>query len=86
MHTVELLEEALALAGRAGFQVRHEWLGGTGGGDCEIRGRKWIFLDLAVGPLDQLEQVLEALRRRPEVLSLPMPHPLRQLLAARKSA
>ena len=63
MHTVELLEEAIALAERVGFQVRQEWLGGSGGGDCEIKGQKWIFLDLAVGPLDQLELVLETLRR-----------------------
>lgn len=86
MHTVELLEEAIALAKRIGYQVRAEWLGGSGGGDCEIKGRKWIFLDLAVGPLEQLEQVLETLRREPQALVLPMPYQLRELLAVRKSA
>ena len=82
----ELLEEAIALARQAGYRVRQDWLGGSGGGDCEIKGQKWIFLDLAVGPLDQLELVLDTLRREPNVVSLPMPYQLRDLLAVRKSA
>ena len=86
MHTVELLEEAIALAQRMGYQIRQEWLGGNGGGACEIKGRKSIFLDLALGPADQLDQVLNALRREPESLTLPMPYPLRDLLQPRKSA
>ena len=83
MHTVELLEEAIALAERVGHQIRQEWLDGSGGGACEIKGNKWIFLDLALGPLDQLEVVLEALRCDPAVFSLPMPHQLRDLLVVR---
>jgi len=86
MHTVELLEEAIALAEKAGYQVRQEWLGGSGGGDCEIKGQRWIFLDLAVGPLDHLELVLQVLQREPNAVSMPMPHELRNLLALRKSA
>ncbi|HUT93676.1 MAG TPA: hypothetical protein VMY37_29705 [Thermoguttaceae bacterium] len=86
MHTVELLEAAIALAEQVGYRVRQEWLDGSGGGDCEIRGQKLVFLDLAVGPLDQLELLLDVLRREPAAVSLPMPHPLRELLAVRKSA
>ena len=86
MHTVELLEEAVSAAQRLGYEVRQEWLGGNGGGACEIRGRKSIFLDLALGPADQLEHVVDALRREPDALALPMPHPLRDLLEIRKSA
>lgn len=86
MHTVELLEEAIALAEQVGYQVRREWLGGGGGGDCQLKGQKWLFLDLAVGPLDHLELVVQALRREPNAASLPMPHQLRNLLALRKSA
>jgi hypothetical protein len=80
MHTVEMLEQALALARRAGYQVRQEWLGGRGGGGCEFNGQKWIFLDLALGLDDQLESVLDALRHEPAVASLPTPHPLGKLL------
>ena len=52
MHTVELLAEALNLAGRLGYEVRQEWLAGNGGGACELKGRKILFLDLALGPAD----------------------------------
>lgn len=86
MHTVELLEEAIAVAEQAGYEVREEWLGGTGGGHCEIRGQKCIFLDLAVGPLDQLEVLLDTLRREANVVPLRMSTHLRGLLGARKSA
>jgi len=86
MHTVELLEEAVNLAQRLGYKVRQEWMGGAGGGGCEIKGRKWIFLDLALGPMEQLDIVLDSLRRDPAATSLPMPHPLRELLQLRKTA
>jgi len=86
MHTVELLDEAIRLAERAGYGVRQEWLGGAAGGGCEFRGRRWIFLDLALGPAEQLDQVLDALRRDPSVPALPMPRPLREMLPLRKSA
>ena len=62
MHTVELLDEALVLAAQLGFAIRQEWLGGSGGGGCEIKGRKCLFLDLALSPLEQLDQVAQAIR------------------------
>ncbi len=86
MHTVELLEQALDLATRAGYTVRLEWLGGIGGGGCELRGQKILFIDLALGPSDQLDQALETLRHEPDAAALPMPVQLRELLAVRKSA
>ena len=45
MHTVELMEQAVVVAKALGYGVRQEWLGGCGGGACEVGGRKWIFLD-----------------------------------------
>ena len=86
MHTVEMLAEALDLAARLGYEVRQEWFGGCGGGGCELAGRKMLFLDLALGPVDQLEQVLDTLRREPDAIRLPMPHQLREMLNVRKSA
>ena len=86
MHTVERLEEAVRLAERAGYKIRQEWLGGSAAGACEIKGRKWIFLDLSLGPADQLEVVLDALRAEPGVVALAMPHPLRERLRRRRSA
>ena len=86
MHTVELLAAALDLAGRLGYEVRQVWLGGNGGGACELKGRKILFLDLALGPADQLDLVLAALRQESDALRLPMDHGLSDLLTLRKSA
>jgi hypothetical protein len=86
MYTAEILEAALRLAQQAGYQIRHEWLGGNGGGGCELKGRKLLFVDLALGPEEQLEQVLDTLRRCPTALNTAMPRPLRDCLYRRKSA
>ena len=61
MHTVELLEESISLARQCGFAVRQDWFGGAASGVCELRGQRWIFIDLALSPREQLDQVLEAL-------------------------
>jgi hypothetical protein len=86
MHTVELLKQALRCAEQLGYTVRQEWLAGAGGGACEIKGRKYLFLDLTAGPADQLDQVVEALRQEPQLPSLPLGRELGDLLALRKSA
>ena len=62
MHTVELLNEAVEAARRLGYEVRHDWLGGNGGGHCLVRGRKWLLLDVAQTAEEQLHVVTEALR------------------------
>jgi len=80
MHTVQLLRDALDLAARAGYEIRQDWLGGSRGGACELKGRKLLVLDVALGPTDQLEAVLDALRVDPAVQRLPMPYQLRELL------
>ncbi len=85
MPTVTLLDGALDAAKRLGYTIRAECLGGSGGG-CELRGRKLFFLDLDLGPDDQLEKVLETLRRDPKSAALPMPHQLRWLLRMRRAA
>jgi hypothetical protein len=85
MHTVEMLERALDLAGRLGYSIRQEALAGRGGG-CELKGRRLFFLDLDLGPGEQLEEVLETLRREPAAANLSMPQELRDLLRMRKTA
>ena len=86
MHTVILLSHALNLAQRLGYVIRQDWLDGGGGGGCELRGRKLLFLDLATSPADQLEMVLGVLRSEPRVAELAMPPELRERLRLRKSA
>lgn len=80
MHTVEVLDRALTVAESLGYRVRHEWLGGSGGGACEFGGRKWIFVDLALTVTEQLDQVLEALRSEPAIHTATMPAEIRRLL------
>ena len=65
MHTVELLEQCCEVARQLGYQIRHEWLGGSGGGACEFGGRKWIFVDLALNADEQLVQVTAVLQQEP---------------------
>ncbi|MHB0955357.1 MAG: hypothetical protein ACYC6N_14395 [Pirellulaceae bacterium] len=86
MHTVELLEQACMLAEQLGYRTRQEWLGGTGGGACEFGGRKWIFVDLALSVVEQLEQVTEALRRDPGIYLIELSPALGQVLGIRKAA
>jgi hypothetical protein len=86
MYTAEILDAALRLAEQAGYQIRHEWLGGSGGGGCELKGRKLLFVDLALAPEEQLDRVLDALRRDPSLRDAAMPRPLRDTLRLRKSA
>jgi hypothetical protein len=70
MHTVELLTQALKTAERLGYGIRQEWLGGTGGGACSFSGRKWIFVDLALNPVEQLDRVVKALKDDPQIYSV----------------
>ena len=86
MHTVELLEQALHVADQLGYSIRHEWLGGAGGGACEIRGRKWLFVDLALNAVEQLEQVAAVLQADAAVYAVELPPAMRRLLGIRKSA
>jgi len=86
MHTVELLEQALTAAERLGYRVRQEWLGGSSGGGCEFAGQKWLFLDVALNAVEQLEQVAQTLRSDPGVYLLDLSPELRRTLGVRRSA
>lgn len=85
MHTVELLEEALKAAEQLGYQVRQEWLGGAGGGGCEVKGRRHLFVDLALSVPDQLQIVLDVLERECAAERMKLGDTLRGVLAARRN-
>ena len=86
MHTVELLEHAVAAAEQLGYRIRQDWLAGTAGGTCLIGGQKWIFLDLAQGPVEHLTEVAETLRGEPRLADIDLPPELSAYLDVRKSA
>lgn len=87
MHTVELLEQALATARELGYRIRQEWIDCEGGsGICEFKGQKWIFLDHSLDPSEQLEIVMQALDGAEEAAILKFPGELRRQIELRKSA
>ena len=45
MNDAEILEELIGLLEENGVEVRHEPIGGQGGGFCVIKGQKLFFAD-----------------------------------------
>ena len=86
MHAALMLERMTEMAERAGYTVRLEWLGGVGGGACEFAGRKWIFVDLALSVVEQVEQVAGALRDDPTAWTTDASPAVRQFLGHRRAA
>ena len=86
MHTIELLEKTMALAERLGYTVRQEWLGGAGGGACEFGGRKFVFVDLSLTVVEQLEQVASAIRHDPSLPHLDAPVGVHTYLGTKRAA
>jgi|KBSSwiStaDraftv2_1062776.scaffolds.fasta_scaffold3491149_1 hypothetical protein len=86
MLTIELLEEALEIARRAGYHVRQEWLDGCAGGACIIKGQKWLFIDSTLSPREQLEEVLNVLWADADVAAIDLAPELREVAPLRKAA
>jgi hypothetical protein len=86
MRTVEMLEQSLNVAEKLGYGVRHEWLGGTGGGSCEFGGRRWIFVDLSLGIDEQLDQVIGSLKADPAIYLQEVGYELGRLLEFPRAA
>ena len=86
MHTLDLMEQAIEAAQAMGYSVRREWLGGAAGGRCEFGGRRWIFLDLSLNQLEQLDQLREALASAPERHTIPMGATLEAFVGDRRAA
>ena len=86
MHTVELLDQAITAAKLLGVKFREDWLDGAGGGVCEIKGQRWVFLDLAQSPAEHLALVVEAIRGDVGLLQLDLPPQLESMVQLRLSA
>ena len=65
MHTVEMLERLKELAEQRGLHGPPRMAGRRGGGACEFAGRKWIFVDLSLSVVEQLDQVAGCPEGRP---------------------
>ena len=86
MHTVELFEQLVQTAERLGHQIRQEYLGGVGGGSCELAGKKSIFIDLTLNSSEQLDQLVEALQEDPAIYTLSLSDELARVVHDRKAA
>jgi hypothetical protein len=71
---------APAWAGTSEPTTEHDAASGTGGGPCSIGGKRWIFVDLALNVVEQLDQVIAALREDTGIHSLDLSPGLRCLL------
>jgi hypothetical protein len=85
MHTVELLEEAMEVARRLGYHVRVEPLEGHAG-YCVVAGKKLLLVDLAAGPAERLDTVLDALREDAAIEPGDLSPTLQRLLGRHKAA
>ena len=65
MSIITQLEQSIESARHQGYDVRFDWFGGTGGGICQVNGKKVLFIDLALSPVEQLERVRLALGSDP---------------------
>ena len=82
LSTVEQLDVLIELAKDMGYEVRHEVLGGAGGGRCEIGARKLLFIDLSLGTIEQLESVSRSLSADPQLALYVMSQRQEQALRA----
>ena len=65
MSIIAQIDHWIEIARGLNYEVRYDYFGGTGGGVCEIGGRKCLFIDLALTPIDQLEVVRSAIENDP---------------------
>jgi hypothetical protein len=86
MHTVDLLQQVLALAKQLGYTVRMEDLGGEGGGICEFGGKRWLFVDLAASTIDQLRRSCDALRLDPQLASVTLTPHVEEVFSTERAA
>lgn len=68
MNVVEQTDKLIELAQAMGYQVRYDYFGGTGGGFCQVNGKKWLFIDLALNGVEQLEYLQKGLSEHPEIV------------------
>ena len=53
---------------------------------CSLKGRNWLFIDLAQSPSEQLELVLSALAQMPQAAEADVDPKLAAMLSLRKAA
>jgi len=85
MNTIDLFEESLQIARALGYQIRQEWLDGSGGA-CQFGGQRWIFIDLSLATTEQLDQLVTALSDDVRIEQIATSPALSRLLGRRQAA
>jgi hypothetical protein len=86
VHCIDLLEMSLECAAELGYRLHEDALGGRPGGVCELKGRKWLFLDPAQTPRERLQVVIDALAADPTVQTATLPPQLKRVIVTRRAA
>jgi hypothetical protein len=86
VHCVDLLELSLDCVSHLGYRLCEDALAGSAGGVCELKGRKWLFLDPAQTPRERLQVVIDALAADPTVETAKLPPQLRRVVLTRRAA
>ncbi len=78
--TLGMLAEASQLARELGYEIREEPLGETPGGLCRVGKVRQILLNVAEGPAEQVERLLEILAADDRWPTVPVSRPLARRL------
>ena len=65
MNAVEEFEHLIQIAQGAGYRVRYDYFGGTGGGVCQFGGTQWLFVDLGLSVTERLDKLKSQLAADP---------------------
>lgn len=85
MDTQSKLDALLNLAAGLGLTIRHESLGGEGGGFCVMKGARILFVDLAADTETRYERTLDGFASLPEADQHYLPPEVRDDLDRRRT-
>ena len=86
MNHVHQLDEWIEVAQKLGYHIRYDYFGGTGGGVCQYGGKKWLFIDLALPPQEQLDLISTTLNADPLLDTVKISSRLREEISHRRVA
>jgi len=80
MNDQRIMEELLALLEGQGVAIRHEPLGGAGGGLCALRGTSVFFVDTEASSAEMAARCAEAVGKLVDIESIYLRPEIRQFI------
>jgi hypothetical protein len=80
MNSQSILQQLLSLLADNGIQVRSEPLGGSGGGLCNVKGKKIFFLDTQAPTAESATLCAQAVGRLVDIESIYLRPEIRQYI------